>query len=447
MNLLSHALLVDSIATGITLIISGVVARRQPAPFLKCWILAHACSFAVLLLHLVLQYQQSPLLILSMVALSFFRAWYLTATGDHIQKNRVPIPFKKWGLFVAFLLSAGMQLAGMPVLYVGFLPVLAIAFSSCYLGLVFLERKSPWLGWSLVALGTTNILYPFSHPQYGWIGFHLGAIIVTITGLGMIIFALEEKEKAVVAAKQAQIQALKEADRIKDEFLTVLSHELRTPLNAITGFGSILADELAGPLNEKQLLLTTHILGGSERMLELINNMLDYARIQANKLDLRITRFSYQNLIEKTLALLESLAQEKQLSFISDIQVDHVALDEARIAQVLTNLVGNAIKFSPTGKSIYIQAKFEDDMLITRVTDEGLGISQEDLAKLFVPFQQLDMGLTRQAGGTGLGLSISKALVEAHGGQIEASSPGTGMGSTFTYKIPIGPLVLDSHTK
>lgn len=229
---------------------------------------------------------------------------------------------------------------------------------------------------------------------------------------------------------------LRQADRAKDEFLSVISHELRTPLNFIMGFGSILQDEIAGPLNAKQQEFLSKMLNGVDRMLVLVNDLLDFAKIQAGKLDLVAVPTDFVPLAKEVHSTLKPLAEQKGLTFTLDVPDRLVAvLDGPRIVQVLNNLVGNAIKFTPAGGSITLRARREGDDLVVEVQDTGIGIAEDDLPRLFTRFLQLDMSSTRQAGGTGLGLSISKAIIEGHeGGRIGVVSE-KGKGSTFWFRL------------
>jgi|GEM_PF-2204584 PAS domain S-box len=238
-------------------------------------------------------------------------------------------------------------------------------------------------------------------------------------------------------------ESLRAVDRYKDEFLSVISHELRTPLNFITGFASILDDEVAGPLNETQHEYLAKILSGSDRMLSLVNNLLDMSRLQAGKLSLLLEPTDYEPLVEEVVQTLKPLADDRSVALHTEIVADRMlAIDPQRIVQVLTNLVDNAIKFSPKGSQVRIRAFVQGKSapeLVTQVIDKGEGISAEDLPRLFQRFQQADMSSTRKAGGTGLGLSIAKALVEAHGGTIGVQSE-PGKGSTFWFALPLNSL-------
>ncbi|HBN09023.1 MAG TPA: hypothetical protein DD435_10375 [Cyanobacteria bacterium UBA8530] len=237
--------------------------------------------------------------------------------------------------------------------------------------------------------------------------------------------------------QREQFETLRQADRYKDEFLSVISHELRTPLNAVMGFGSLLEDEAAGPLNPKQRDFVTKMLKGADRMLVLIDDLLDFARMQTGKFGISVVGTDYASLIEETLGSFQSSADAKKLRLESEVYVPMpVCVDRRRVQQVIANLIANALKFTPEGGWVRVKACVIDDQLVTEVSDNGIGIPSEDLKKIFEPFKQLDMGVTRRTGGVGLGLSISKAIIEAHKGTFEVESE-IGKGSTFIFKLPI----------
>lgn len=254
---------------------------------------------------------------------------------------------------------------------------------------------------------------------------------------------VRERTRQLEAAgeeKNRLIESLRQADRLKDEFLSLISHELRTPLNAITGFGSLLYDEVPGALNERQLDFVARIMRSSDLMLGLVSNLLDMARMQAGRFEIAPDWTNYPPLVEDVLDSLRPLFRDKHLEVSSDLRVPApVWLDGARIAQVLTNLLSNAIKFTPDGGTISVRAFLTENRLLTEVQDNGIGIKEEDLAELFLPFKQVDMSATRKFTGTGLGLSIAKGIVERHGGTIEVQSPGPGKGTTFRFILPLKP--------
>ena len=240
-----------------------------------------------------------------------------------------------------------------------------------------------------------------------------------------------------VEALDAANRELRELDRFKDSFLSVISHELRTPLNFIMGFASILDDELTGTLNEAQRLAVSRILVGADRMEELASDLIDYAKIQAGKLILTPASQPYTELVEGVLAVIRPYAEERGVAIGVDAQVEAAPwVDKNRIAQVLRNLVANAVKFTPQGGRVAVRTFMRDDRLVTQVEDTGVGIAEDQLTRIFDGFTQVDMSATRASGGTGLGLAISKALVEAHGGEIDVASV-PGQGSVFSFTLPI----------
>jgi PAS domain S-box-containing protein len=256
---------------------------------------------------------------------------------------------------------------------------------------------------------------------------------------GILLMALEVTERVErERAQRDRVAYLEELDRYKDEFLSVISHELRTPLNFIMGFASILEDDPA--IDETRRTYVTKILSGADRMLHLVNDLLDVARLNAGKVVLDKEPARYGELVDHVLDTLKPLADEKRLALQATLVVPARVMDDSlRIIQVLTNLVGNAIKFTPEGGTITVRAFQRGGELITEVVDTGCGIDPQHAAVVFERFIQVDMSATRQAGGAGLGLAISKGLVEAHGGSIGVSSQ-LGEGSTFWFALPLEPV-------
>ncbi|HEY9765229.1 MAG TPA: HAMP domain-containing sensor histidine kinase, partial [Chroococcales cyanobacterium] len=236
------------------------------------------------------------------------------------------------------------------------------------------------------------------------------------------------------------IEGLKQADRLKDDFLSVISHELRTPLNGIMGFGSILLDELQGLLNPPQRRSVEKILMSTDRMLELVDSLLDFTRLRAGLFSIFPKKTPYPVLLQEAVVSMRPLARAKGIEIESEVFVpSEVSLDRQRIFQVLANLISNALKFTPRGGKVAVSAFVEENRLVTEVRDSGIGIDEEDLPRLFSPFQQLDTGLTRGVEGTGIGLSICKEILTLHGGFIEAESEGRDKGCTFRFVLPAVP--------
>ncbi len=247
--------------------------------------------------------------------------------------------------------------------------------------------------------------------------------------------------EAEVVARTAELlemnQRLVTADRLKDEFLAVVSHELRTPLNAISGFGSILMDGLRGPLNGAQRADLARMLVGAQHLASLVDDILDLSRMKAGTFSIMPVPVDFALLARDCLAGLEPVARRGQQRLRLEVEADlpPVCADAPRVYQILRNLVGNAVKFSGVGTEIRIDIRSENGAVSCRVIDEGPGIAEADLDRIFDRFTQLDMGTTRVAGGAGLGLAIAKSLVEAHGGQIGVESR-VGKGSTFWFTLP-----------
>ncbi len=222
----------------------------------------------------------------------------------------------------------------------------------------------------------------------------------------------------------------------RDDLLAVVSHELRTPLHHIIGNASILRGELVGPLNDRQMHHLERLEVGATRMQELVEDLLDNARLRIGRLELAAAEVFYSDLIEEAIGMAQARADQAGIVLESRVDVpNQVNIDARRVLQVLSNLIGNAIKFSQRGGRIMIDARLRPDALITEVSDTGEGLGPEVASRVFDRFYQADMTSTRMAGGVGLGLSISKAVVEAHGGAIGVRSK-PGHGSTFWFSLP-----------
>ncbi|HEX3538063.1 MAG TPA: ATP-binding protein [Stellaceae bacterium] len=241
----------------------------------------------------------------------------------------------------------------------------------------------------------------------------------------------------VERALRERNEALETAGRLKSEFIANVSYELRTPLNAIIGFAEILAHEYFGPLTPRQLDYSRGILDSSHRLLSLINDILDLATIEAGYMALETGRIEIRELLESVVTLTHERARNQSLALTIDCGPDIgvIAADERRLKQALFNLVSNAIKFTPAGGTIRLEARRENGEIVLAVTDTGVGIPSADQERVFEMFERGNPQ-ARQS-GAGLGLSLVKSLIELHGGDIEIDSV-PGQGTTISCRLPVG---------
>jgi signal transduction histidine kinase/inosine/xanthosine triphosphate pyrophosphatase family protein len=234
--------------------------------------------------------------------------------------------------------------------------------------------------------------------------------------------------------KSHQIEA---ASKHKSQFLANMSHELRTPLNAILGYTELILDGIYGDAPEKMGSVLERVQANGKHLLGLINDVLDLSKIEAGQLTLSLADYSLADLVQSVYVAVEPLASQKNLTLTTEIAngLPTGYGDERRLAQVLLNLVGNAIKFTEAGE-VAITAAQNNGSFRVAVRDSGPGVDPAHQTKIFEEFQQVDNTSTRQKGGSGLGLAISKRIVEMHGGRIVVDST-LGKGATFTIKLPI----------
>lgn len=263
---------------------------------------------------------------------------------------------------------------------------------------------------------------------------------------------------------------LLEANRVKSEFLATMSHELRTPLTAIIGFSELLIEGAMGEVNEEQKDSLKEVLNNGSNLLELINNILDLARMESGRFKLNLSLFELGDLLERTKRTLSSLLTRKSHNFYLQIPrpLPAIEADERRVQQILLNLLGNAIKFTPEGGSITVSALHFEHLQSLRdiawqeqvqnryafarggiwlqVSDTGIGIPTSHLDTIFEMFQQIDSSVTRKYEGTGLGLALVRQLVEMHQGVIWAESE-EGSGTTFHCLLPLAYIEEEAETE
>jgi signal transduction histidine kinase len=229
------------------------------------------------------------------------------------------------------------------------------------------------------------------------------------------------------------------ANLAKCQFLANMSHELRTPLNGIIGFSEFLIDQKPGPLNAKQEEYLNDVLNCSKHLLQLINDVLDLAKVEAGRMELNLETFPLAKALQEVCAVAKAIAQKKQIILQTRIapDLDAVTLDPQKFKQVVYNLLSNAVKFTDDGGQVDITASRAGlDRFRLEIKDTGIGISAEDMPRLFKEFEQLDAGLARRFEGTGLGLALTKKIVELQSGAITVESE-PGRGSTFAVTWPL----------
>jgi len=260
----------------------------------------------------------------------------------------------------------------------------------------------------------------------------VGASILTV--LVVMRFAgLVRAVEGARAAERAANERLRELDRLKDEFVSTISHELRTPLTSIGGYVE-LARERADTESRSYLDIVER---NSARLLALVNDLLFVARIQSGRLELDLQQVDVGALVAESIASAQPHAASSNvgLRLSSDSQPARVRGDRRRLAQVIDNLVSNAIKFSPAGGAVDLKVDRRDGLVVLEVVDQGMGVAEHEQSRLFERFFRSQSALEQQVPGTGLGLYISKAIVEAHGGQIEARNV-EGAGLSFVVELP-----------
>ena len=253
------------------------------------------------------------------------------------------------------------------------------------------------------------------------------AVVPLPDGATQLSFVDVTDRLRVEQALRERAEALEAADRLKSEFISTVSYELRTPLNTIIGFTELLAKQYFGTLNARQSEYCADILTASERLLAIVNDILDLASIDAGRMTLELHAVDPASLLADTAQIMSDLAREREITVVVDAATD-VPLrgDDRRLKQAMCNLVSNALKFTPPGGRVALSARAEGDSVLLSVADNGAGIAKADLARVFKEFERGNDAETRRM-GAGLGLSLVKRIVELQGGSIDLQSePGVG---------------------
>lgn len=245
---------------------------------------------------------------------------------------------------------------------------------------------------------------------------------------------LEERNRQL----EWQRQELERAYRLKSQFLASMSHELRTPINALLGYTSLMRDQIYGELNRRQEEALSRMYTASQHLLELVNDILDLAKIEAGKMPVNIEPVDVRMLIRELSQTIEPMVRRKDLEYVVDLDdsLPLIRTDATKVKQIVLNLLSNAVKFTHKGQvAVRTRPARNGDGVLIEVSDTGIGIRREDIGKIFEDFRQVDQSSTREYGGTGLGLSITRKLLHLLGGTIRVDSE-FGAGSTFTVWLP-----------
>ncbi len=249
---------------------------------------------------------------------------------------------------------------------------------------------------------------------------------------------LEEQLRRKNEELEEQNRRVQKANRLKSEFLANMSHELRTPLNGIIGFAELMHDEKVGPVSADHKEYLGDILTSSRHLLQLINDVLDLAKVESGKLEFRPERVDLRKLVGEVRDIVRTLTAQKRIQLTCEVDstLEAVMIDPGKLKQVLYNYLSNALKFTPDAGTVVVRVRPEGDARFRlEVQDTGIGIREEDFKRLFVEFQQLDASAAKKHQGTGLGLALTRRIVEAQGGEIGVTST-PGKGSTFYAILP-----------
>jgi len=264
----------------------------------------------------------------------------------------------------------------------------------------------------------------------------LSESVLAVITLSLLAFMLFYSANKIDRESDGRIAAERRAQKAMTEFQSTVSHELRTPLTAISASLKLLEHRVVDPGGPRGSELVVVARTSADRLVRLINDLLDLNKLEAGRLELNKRPLSVGASLDEILSAIAPLASSQEIAVRKNVQtVALICADQDRFQQIVVNLLSNAIKFSERGNVVDIAAEEQGEFVLFSVTDRGVGIPESELPKLFGKFQQLDSSDNRNHGGTGLGLFVTKVLVEQHGGSLSVQSK-PGIGSTFLFTIP-----------
>jgi signal transduction histidine kinase len=291
------------------------------------------------------------------------------------------------------------------------------------------SSRASWLPYLSLAIGLGVLLGVERGERF----FPDVSLVLIVIVLAVLVAARQYLAQRELVQTQA---ALRESERLKDEFLSLVGHELRTPLTSIRGSLGLLDAGVLGKLPEEAENMVAIAVLNTDRLVRLINDILDIERMAAGRLSLDPARVDAAELVNQSIQVVQAMADAAGVTLHSNVEPFTVFADADRIIQALVNLFGNAIKFSPRGSVVTVAAARDNDGALFSVQDTGRGIPADRLESIFERFRQVDASDSREKGGSGLGLPIARGIVEQHGGHIWAESP-PGEGSTLRFTLPL----------
>ena len=444
MTVAQVASLFNVTAVVVVLMISTWVATRHPRPFFTRWVFAYGIGAFLMAVELAtsMTIRPWPLALLE-IGLMAVAAWTFYESG-RLLRGRALHPYgAAFAALGAMALGGAILLAGLPFPLALTPAIFAFSAALVYVGWAIARHLDPgyqpstrrFLGASVGLLGLLPLTYPlFERIGIDWVGFWLSGLLHMLVGSSVIIYLLEETS----ARLRAQNERLLELDQLKSRFVSTVSHELRTPLTSIVGYLELLEDGVGGELPPIQLDYVEQMRASAGHLAGLVDTILDSMRLQHGSLQMRHEAVDVAERAREVIEALRAVADRKgvRLDLAPVAAVPLADADAVRVTQVLMNLVGNAVKFTPKGGRVRVEVQAAGDRVRVAVADTGIGIRADQLAKVFEPFFQVDAGLTREHGGTGLGLSIVGEMVGAMGGEVGVESV-VGAGSLFWFTLPV----------
>ncbi|OHA68570.1 MAG: hypothetical protein A3J68_02085 [Candidatus Wildermuthbacteria bacterium RIFCSPHIGHO2_02_FULL_48_16] len=379
-----------------------------------------------------------------LVIYSHFMLWKALKTATGLKKKQIQYFFA--GMLVSF---AGGSLSFLPVYRIDVYPVfnLAAFLYTPILTFAILRKHlfdirvflTQFLVGAIAVLLLVNFFTSKGVVEYAW----KGAMFIAFLFAGYLLIKSVLNEIKIREQLQAALLKLQELDKAKSEFLSIASHQLRAPLTAIKGYLSMLMEGTYGAVGEEQKRPMQNVYDSNERMIKLVNDLLNISRIESGRVEVKLEEGSIQEILEGVAQELQVKAHEKRLDLVVEKPTSPLPLfrfDKEKIRNVILNLVDNAIHYTEQG-SVSLNAKVQmihdKNAMVIQVKDTGLGMSQEEIARLFQSFTRGETGNRAWAEGSGLGLYIAKQFVALHKGKISAESKGANQGSTFIVELPL----------